>query len=210
MTHDIFISYSSKDKPIADGICANLEAAGLRCWIAPRDITPGDDWPIAITAAISTSKVMVLVFSANSNASADVRREIILAANSKLVIIPFKIEDVVPEIGKQYYLARTHWLEAMNPPTRDQIKVLVETARAFLPAFEPAGIVQTTSVPTHPQNSQANVYPVSDPVAVNGHLGDRSSQTGTAGEKSWYRRKYLVDCRSCLVDHPGSLLMVHV
>jgi hypothetical protein len=133
MTHDVFISYSSKDKPIADGICANLEAAGIPCWIAPRDIAPGEDWPTAITTAISGSKVMVLVFSANSNSSADVSREIILAANHKLVIIPFKIEDIEPEPGKQYYLARTHWLEAMNPPTLEQIQSLVETVRSVLP-----------------------------------------------------------------------------
>jgi hypothetical protein len=48
MAHDVFISYSSKDKPLADGICANLEAVGIRCWTAPRDIGPGEDWPTAI------------------------------------------------------------------------------------------------------------------------------------------------------------------
>ena len=82
MTHEVFISYSTKDKPIADGICANLEAKGVRCWIAPRDIAPGEDWPTAITRAISVSRIMVLVFSSNSNSSEDVGRELILAANS--------------------------------------------------------------------------------------------------------------------------------
>jgi WD40 repeat protein len=143
MAHDIFISYSSKDKPIADGICANLEAAGFRCWIAPRDIAAGDDWPTAITSAISKSQVMVLVFSANSNSSKDVGREIILAANGNLTIIPFKIEDVNPEPGKEYYLARTHWLEAMNPPTKDQIQALVERVRALVQPVAGSGIVET-------------------------------------------------------------------
>jgi hypothetical protein len=146
MAHDVFISYSSKDKPISDGICANLEAAGIRCWIAPRDIHPGEDWPKAITTAISNSKVMVLVFSASSNSSDDVSREIILAANHKLVIIPFKIEDIEPEPGKQYYLARTHWLEAMNPPTLEQIQSLVETVRSVLPIVIPEGIIQAKPV----------------------------------------------------------------
>lgn len=41
MDFDIFISYSSQDKPTADAACAVLEAAGIRCWIAPRDIMPG-------------------------------------------------------------------------------------------------------------------------------------------------------------------------
>ena len=142
MTHDVFISYSSKDKPIADGICANLEAEGIRCWIAPRDIRPGEEWPKAITTAISSSRVMVLVFSTSSNSSDDVGREIILAASSKLVIIPFKIEDIEPEPGKRYYLAQTHWLEAMNPPTREQIQALVETVKAVVPTVLPEGFVQ--------------------------------------------------------------------
>ena len=134
MTHDVFISHSSKDKPIADAICAHLEGAGVRCWIAPRDIAPGEDWPTAITRAISQSRIMVLVFSASSNSSEDVGRELILAANSKLVIIPFKIENIEPEPGKQYYLARTHWLDAINPPTQEQIRSLIDYVKAFLAA----------------------------------------------------------------------------
>ena len=143
MAHDVFISYSSKDKPIADGVCANLEAIGIRCWIAPRDIAAGEDWPTAIAKAISKSRVMVLVFSASSNSSEDVGRELILASNSKLVIIPFKIENIEPEPGKQYYLARTHWLDAMNPPTKGQIAALVNRVKAILPATEPVDINQT-------------------------------------------------------------------
>jgi len=138
MAHDVFISYSSKDKPIADAICAHLEAAGVRCWIAPRDITPGEDWPTAISQAIAQGRVLVLVFSAHSNASEDVSRELYLAANHKLVIIPFKIENIEPEAGKQYYLARTHWLEALNPPTQEQIQNLVERVKTLVPLKGPA------------------------------------------------------------------------
>ncbi|HXQ15450.1 MAG TPA: toll/interleukin-1 receptor domain-containing protein [Caulobacteraceae bacterium] len=42
--HDVFISYSSKDKTTADAICALLERDGAKCWIAPRDILPGEAW----------------------------------------------------------------------------------------------------------------------------------------------------------------------
>jgi hypothetical protein len=41
---DVFLSYSSKDKTIADAAVATLESKGLRCWVAPRDITPGKEW----------------------------------------------------------------------------------------------------------------------------------------------------------------------
>ncbi len=171
MAHDIFISHSSKDKLIADGICANLEAAGLRCWIAPRDIAAGDDWPTAITTAISHCKVMVLIFSASSNSSKDVGREIILAANHELTIIPFKIDNTEPEPGKQYYLARTHWLEAMNPPTKAQIKLLVERVRAIVTPVDTNAFVQPVSVP--PSFKEQPTEP-SPPV-----------------KRGWFRRAYL-------------------
>ena len=149
MAHDVFISYSSKDKPIADAICANLEGAGIRCWIAPRDIAPGEDWPTAINKAITKSRVMVLIFSSNSNSSEDVSRELNLAANSKLIIIPFKIDNIEPEPGKQYYLARTHWLDAMNPPTRKQISLLVQTVKKLLaPESSVAAPVTPVPLPT--------------------------------------------------------------
>jgi hypothetical protein len=118
MAHDVFISHSTKDKPIADAICTNLEIAGVRCWIAPRDIALGEDWPRAIANAISQSRIMVLIFSANANSSDQISRELSVAADSSLVIISFKIDNVKPEPGKQYYLSRTHWLDAMNFPTQ--------------------------------------------------------------------------------------------
>jgi alpha-tubulin suppressor-like RCC1 family protein len=166
MAHDVFISYSNKDKHVADGICVNLEAAGVRCWIAPRDIGAGEDWPTAITRAITQSRIMVLVFSASSNSSDDVSRELILAANSKLVIIPFKIEDVEPEPGKRYYLARTHWLDAINPPTKEQIRTLLNRVKALLQGWEtpPVLEVQPTTPPGSEKNAQGIEKPEPQPI----------------------------------------------
>jgi hypothetical protein len=79
----------------------------------------------------------VLIFSSHSNSSNDVSRELILAANNDVIIIPFKIDNITPEPGKQYYLARTHWLDAMNPPTQQQIDKLVDTVRVFVPPPKP-------------------------------------------------------------------------
>ena len=59
MAHDVFISYSSKDKPTADAACAVLEAKGIRCWIAPRDITPGADWGEAIVDGINGARTIL-------------------------------------------------------------------------------------------------------------------------------------------------------
>ena len=38
MAHDVFISHSTSNRPVANAVCASLESAGIRCWIAPRDV----------------------------------------------------------------------------------------------------------------------------------------------------------------------------
>jgi hypothetical protein len=96
MPHDVFISYSSLDKTAADAACAALEAAGIRCWIAPRDVTPGAEWGEAIIVAINECRVMILVFSANANNSPQIRREVERAVSKGLPIIPLRIQDIAP------------------------------------------------------------------------------------------------------------------
>src|SRR5450759_4974913 len=96
MAHDVFISHSSKDKPIADGICTSLEAAGIRCWIAPRDLGRNRAARKATERAIAHSRVLVLVFSAHANASDEITRELYLGAKANAVLIPVKIDDTVP------------------------------------------------------------------------------------------------------------------
>lgn len=133
MAHDLFISYSSEDKVIADAVCSALEVAKIRCWIAPRDIIPGQEWPEAIVNGVTGSRVMVLIFSSNSKDSKHVRKELALAIDSKVIVIPLKIDDIPFEGPMQYFLSDTHWLDAMNPPTKKEIQKLVVTARAIIP-----------------------------------------------------------------------------
>ena len=90
MAHDVFISYSLKDKQIADAACVVLETNGIRCWIAPRDIVPGRDWGGSIMEAIRGSGAMVLIFSANANTSAQIKREVERAINKGLPVISFR------------------------------------------------------------------------------------------------------------------------
>ncbi len=49
----VFVSHSSRNKVIADAICARLEQHGIRCWIAPRDIDPGRDYSDRIVGGAS-------------------------------------------------------------------------------------------------------------------------------------------------------------
>src|SRR6478736_8518584 len=90
MAHDVFISYSHVDKATADAACATLERNGIRCWIAPRDITPGDEWSAAIVKAIDQCRVMLLIFSASANDSRQIRREVERAINAGVTLVPVR------------------------------------------------------------------------------------------------------------------------
>ncbi len=83
MAHDVFLSHSAQNREVADAVCAALEKAAVRCWVAPRDVRPGRSFPGEITRAIQQSKVMLLIFSSHSNNSEQVLREVQLATESK-------------------------------------------------------------------------------------------------------------------------------
>lgn len=118
---DVFISYSSKDRTVANMVCALLEERGHRCWIAPRDIIPGTEWGEAIITALKEARVFVLVFSQHANTSPQILREVERAVHLGLPIIPFRIEDVVPERSLEYFMSVPHWLDALSPPVEDHI-----------------------------------------------------------------------------------------
>ncbi|MEI6145497.1 MAG: toll/interleukin-1 receptor domain-containing protein [Methylococcales bacterium] len=126
MAHDVFISHSSKDKVCADALCATLEKHNVRCWVAPRDILPGSDYGSAILEGIKASKVMILIFSSNSNESAHVKREVERAVNHGIIIVPFKIEDVALSSTMEYFVSGTHWLDAIDPPFENHLKSVTE------------------------------------------------------------------------------------
>jgi hypothetical protein len=132
MPHDAFISYSGRDKATADATCAALEASGVRCWIAPRDITPGAEWGEAIIDGINQSRVLILIFSANANESPQIRREIERAVGKGLPIIPFRIQDIAPTRSLEYFIGAVHWLDALTPPLETHLRRLVDTVKALL------------------------------------------------------------------------------
>ena len=139
MAHDVFISHCNQDKPYADAICAKLEEAGIRCWIAPRDIIPGKEWGEEIIRGISESRVMVVVFSSTTNASKHVAREVERAIHKGCAIVPFRIEEAEPKGAMEYYLSSPHWLDAWTPPLEQHLLKLRTIVTALIPPEERQG-----------------------------------------------------------------------
>lgn len=130
--HDVFVSYSTRDKPVADAVVSRLEQANIRCWVAPRDVLPGMVWAEAIIAAIATSRIVVVVLSGAAIDSPQVNREVERAVAGGAVVVPFRIDSVEPTGAMAYYLAGEHWLDAMSPPLESHIAQLVRVVRALL------------------------------------------------------------------------------
>jgi tetratricopeptide (TPR) repeat protein len=132
MAHDVFIAYSSKDNAAADAVCAILEQREIRCWIAPRDIPPGKEWGEAIIEAISASRMMILIFSANANDSPQIRREVERAVNKQVVIVTVRIEDVAPTRALEYFIGAVHWLDALSLPLASHLEKIADVVEGTL------------------------------------------------------------------------------
>jgi hypothetical protein len=135
LAHDVFVSYASDDKIVADAACATLEAAGIRCWIAPRDLHAGDDYAEAIVGAIKASEIFLLVFSAIAQDSRDVRNELHIAATNERVILSLRTQDIKPQGAFEYHAARLHWLDALTPPLENALGRLVDQSQTILRAL---------------------------------------------------------------------------
>jgi hypothetical protein len=132
--HDVFISYSSKDKVAADAVCHALEESGMRCWIAPRDVVAGTDWNESIIRAIGECKVLVLLLSQNSSSARQVHQEVIFAVQENRSVVPLRLEDISPAGALKLQLSGTHWLDAFPPPLDRHLQELCRTLRVLLDA----------------------------------------------------------------------------
>src|SRR6187549_3187937 len=151
MAHDVFISYASSDKAVADAVCSQLESLHrIRCWIAPRDVTPGASWAESIIDALDASKIMVLIFSSNANASMQIEREVERAVHKGINIIPLRIENAMPTKTLEYFISAPHWLDAMSAPFELHINKLAASIKALLARHAMPGGVRAgdLAVPT--------------------------------------------------------------
>jgi hypothetical protein len=169
-TFDVFISYSSVDKAIADDVCAALEAAGIRCWIAPRNILASKTWSGAIVEAIDNSRAMVLVFSAAANKSKQIHREVDSAIDKNIPLVPMRIEDVRPTGPMAYFLRTVQWLDAFQPPVEKHFPSLIEAVKTILSESSDEATAGGTPGPTRSIGDQP-AGPASSGVVVTGQDG---------------------------------------
>ncbi len=100
----VFISYGSKNRKVAEGLCAHLESHGIPCWMAPRDISSGV-YAGEITRAIKAADVFVVICSKETRESDHVKNEVNLAVNNTGLILPYCLDDTPFDDDLEYYLS---------------------------------------------------------------------------------------------------------
>jgi len=145
MSNHVFVSHSHEDAPGAGLIVAALEKRGVKCWIAPRDVSPGGSYAESILNAIESASCFVLVYSQHSNVSSHVLREVERALKFELNIVPVRFDDSAPSKSLDYLLATVHWLSVApgNQPqsiakAAEQIAACVPKAESTAPSVESA------------------------------------------------------------------------
>lgn len=103
--YDVFVSHSAKDKVLADAIVNRLETDKTRCWVAPRDIHPGETWAGGIMNGIQRCKVFLLIVTDNSNSSRQVLNEVERAVHNDLIILPFRMETVTVGNDLEFFIS---------------------------------------------------------------------------------------------------------
>jgi hypothetical protein len=166
MAREVFLSYRSEDKAAADRLCEGLESRGIECWIAPRNIPPGTEWPAAIVEAIGACRVFVMLLSAHSLNAKQISREAELADKQGCQIITFRLENVEPPPGLSYFLGNIQWLDAFG----DQFDAaMAQLAQVISKA--PQAVVTQQALPSAPPAPPTTVPATSKPLPWLGLAG---------------------------------------
>lgn len=158
MDHKVFISYSSRDALLAERIHDRLERDGVGCWISSRDVPPGADFQGCIVNAIDAADLVLLVFSSEANHSNEIAKELSLA--SKKLLIPARIEDVLPEGAFRFQLTNRQFFDLFEDFDRrlDDLSKTVQAALAGKPVQHVH--VQPAPGPAKPPKRRGWLVPV--------------------------------------------------
>ncbi|HEY7909835.1 MAG TPA: AAA family ATPase, partial [Thermomicrobiales bacterium] len=129
----VFVSYASGDRARALPVAEALERAGIRVWIDREGIHGGANYGEEIAEAIKGAVALVLMASAASLASRNVKQEIALAWDFERPYLPLLLEPVTIPTDVRYWLTAAQWIEVLDTPAAQWLP-------AVLTALAPLGI----------------------------------------------------------------------
>ncbi|MBK9748325.1 MAG: TIR domain-containing protein [Chloroflexi bacterium] len=94
-----FISYSSADRVLAEGLVSQLRAAHYQVWIDVEGIPGGAQWEQEINRALSQSDACLVLVTPDSVVSAWVKQEIEIARAQGKIVIPLLMRAIPLPLG---------------------------------------------------------------------------------------------------------------
>ncbi|MCE7974465.1 MAG: toll/interleukin-1 receptor domain-containing protein [Leptolyngbya sp. PLA1] len=152
MPRDVFVSHSHEDHAFARRVCDHIEKDGFSCWIAPRD-TPAGHFAGAIAREIRMCRVMVVVISRHSIASAHVMSEVAQAFKGMRTILPVRLDATPLSDDLEHYLVNAHQIEPGLEGERGMLDELLFKLRQSL--SEAPTPLRTKSGPVAPVDPPA-------------------------------------------------------
>jgi len=143
--HDVFISYASHDAAVANDVCAALEDQSIKCWIAPRDVTPGAHYASEIVHAIDSAKAVFLILSQDAATSPHVLREIERATSKRHPVVTLRLDQAPLSAEFEYFLNTSQWLDASGGDASRMMPKLVAAVKSVIKAPAATQVAALTS-----------------------------------------------------------------
>jgi hypothetical protein len=101
----VFMSYAHTDIGVIDRLADALKQSDLEVWLDREGISGGAEWRTQIVYAIKSADVFLVALSPDSVKSRNVRKELAVAENWKIPILPLVVrQSTIPE-DMEYTLA---------------------------------------------------------------------------------------------------------
>ena len=170
-TADLFICHEKNDSETATGLCQSLEAIGIKCWIAPRDIPVGEKYTAAIVHAIDKCSSFLLLISSHSIKSPHVNTELDQAFKGEKLIFPIRLDEYdLPDDWQKYYLSKSQIVPFLGNYTNISYeikKVLMTHGKANKEELETKKAILEPKNVNSPSSTAGNAFskPNSAPVS---------------------------------------------
>lgn len=120
--YDLFISYASHDIERVRAIVRRVEEAGISVWRDQDRILGGGNYGQAIIDGIERCKLVLLMCSAASMRSRNVKQEIQLAWHYERAYLPLLLDGTIGHSYPkqiQYWLEGCQWIEVLDRPAEE-------------------------------------------------------------------------------------------
>ena len=151
----VFLSYSRKDKEIANTLVEGLSANGIQVWIDNVHIEGGLKWDSAIETALEKTKILILLLSKSSVNSENVKDEVSYALEEKLDFITVLIE----ETNVPYRWRRVQYIDMLSDANKGEEQLIKMLKEKIGPGEPPSRITNIEKNSTKKDNKPVEKIP---------------------------------------------------